>query len=47
MEVGSWSWVALVASLNRFDTDIEVVNPPELTEAFARLAARNAATAAR
>ncbi|TFC20829.1 helix-turn-helix transcriptional regulator [Cryobacterium glucosi] len=41
---GSWSWVALAASLNRFDTDIDVVGPPELTEAFARLAARNAAT---
>ncbi|MGY4858520.1 helix-turn-helix transcriptional regulator [Cryobacterium sp. AP23] len=43
--VGSWSWMALAASLGRFDTDIDVVGPPELTEAFARLAARNAATA--
>ena len=43
--VGSWSWVALVASLGRFDTDIEVVGPSELTGAFAELAARNAATA--
>jgi predicted DNA-binding transcriptional regulator YafY len=43
---GSWSWVGLAASLNRFDTDIDVVGPPELTDAFARLAARNAATAA-
>lgn len=43
--VGSWSWVALAASLGRFDTDIDVVGPPELTEAFAQLAARNAATA--
>jgi len=43
---GSWSWVALAASLCRFDTEIEVVGPPELTEAFARLASRNAATAA-
>ena len=42
---GAWSWVALAASLGRFDTDIEVVGPPELTEAFALLAARNAATA--
>lgn len=41
----SWSWVALAAELNRFDTDVEVVGPPELTQAFARLAARNAATA--
>jgi len=43
--VGSWSWVALAASLGRFDTDIEVVGPSELTGAFAELAARNAATA--
>ena len=42
---GSWSWVALAASLNRFDTAIEVVGPSELTGAFAELAARNAATA--
>ena len=47
LEAGSWSWVALAAALNRFDTDVEVVNPPELTEAFAQLAARNAATATR
>ena len=45
LEVGSWSWVALAATLNRFDADIEVVGPPELGEAFAQLAARNAATA--
>ncbi|WP_258059155.1 hypothetical protein [Arthrobacter sp. B1805] len=32
--------------LNRFDTDIDVVHPPELVEAFARLAIRNARTAA-
>lgn len=41
---GSWSWIALAASLNRFDTEIEVVGPPELKQAFAQLAARNAAT---
>ena len=45
--MGSWSWVALAASLGRFDTDIDVVGPPELAEAFAQLAARNAATATR
>jgi len=45
LEVGSWSWVALAASLNRFDADIEVVRPPELAQAFGVLAARNAATA--
>jgi predicted DNA-binding transcriptional regulator YafY len=47
LEVGSWSWVALAASLNRFDTDVHVVGPPELADAFATLAARNAATASR
>jgi predicted DNA-binding transcriptional regulator YafY len=46
LETGSWSWVALAAALNRFDTEIRVVGPPELTEAFAQLAKRNAATAA-
>ena len=46
LEAGSWSWIALAASLNRFDTDIEVIGPPELSAAFGRLAARNAATAA-
>jgi predicted DNA-binding transcriptional regulator YafY len=45
LEVGSWSWVALAAAFNRFDTDIQVVGPPELTQAFAQLAERNAATA--
>ena len=45
LEVGSWSWVALAAALNRFDTDIEVLHPPELKDAFAQLAARNSATA--
>jgi predicted DNA-binding transcriptional regulator YafY len=44
--VGSWSWMALAASINRFDTDVDVVGPPELREAFAQLAARNAVTAA-
>lgn len=45
LEVGSWSWVSLAAALNRFDTDIEVLHPPELRNAFALLAARNSATA--
>lgn len=47
LEVGSWSWVSLAAALNRFDSDIDVVGPPELTRAFAQLANRNAATVAR
>jgi predicted DNA-binding transcriptional regulator YafY len=46
LEVGSWSWVALAADLNRFDTDIDVIHPPQLKVAFAQLAARNSATAA-
>lgn len=47
LESGSWSWVALAASLNRFDADVDVVGPPELAEAFELLAARNASTARR
>jgi len=43
--VGSWSWIALAASLNRFDAPITVVGPRELQDAFAELAFRNAATA--
>lgn len=42
---GSWSWIALAASLGRFDAAIEVVGPPPLRRAFADLAARNAQTA--
>lgn len=45
LEVGSWSWAALAASFGRFGADIDVVGPPELTEAFGELAARYAATA--
>lgn len=43
--LGSWSWVGLAAGLGRFDTDIEVVGPDELKQAFARLARRYAAAA--
>ncbi|WP_394553127.1 helix-turn-helix transcriptional regulator [Agromyces sp. MMS24-JH15] len=46
LEVGSWSWVSLAAALNRFDADVDVVEPVELRDAFAVLAERNAATAA-
>lgn len=45
LESGSWSWVALAASLGRFDAAIEVVGPPELSAAFAELAERYAAAA--
>lgn len=40
LESGSWSWVALAASLGRFDAEMEVVSPPELREAFDALARR-------
>ena len=46
VEAGSWSWVALAASLGRFDADIQVVGPPELAEAFSALAGRYAAAGA-
>ncbi len=38
--IGSWSWAALVAQLGRFDTDMEVVSPPELRAEFARISKR-------
>jgi len=47
LELGSWSWVALAASVGRFDCDIEVVEPPELVDAFDELANRFATTVAR
>ncbi|GLY81265.1 DeoR family transcriptional regulator [Actinoallomurus iriomotensis] len=43
--LGSWSWPGLAAAIGRFDADIEVVGPPELKDAFARLAHRYAAAA--
>ena len=46
IEVGSWSWTALAAALNRFDADIDVIGPAELADAFAQLAARNSDTVA-
>jgi hypothetical protein len=46
VEAGSWSWIALAAWLGRFDTDIEVIGPPQLADAFAALATRCAASAA-
>lgn len=45
LAVGSWSWPALAAAVGRFDAAIEVVGPPELKDAFARLARRYAAAA--
>lgn len=46
LTLGSWSWVALAAEVARFDADVEVVGPPELAAACARLA-RSLAAAAR
>jgi len=43
VEAGSWSWIALAASFGRFDAEIEVVGPDELSDAFAELAGRYAA----
>ncbi|WP_328804144.1 WYL domain-containing protein [Occultella kanbiaonis] len=38
--VGSWSWVALAASIGRFDADVTQVAPGELAEAFELLSRR-------
>ncbi len=45
--LGSWSWTALATAFGRFDTDVEVIGPPELAAAFGALARRyrRAATA--
>ncbi|WP_085370653.1 YafY family protein [Leifsonia sp. NCR5] len=43
IHVGSWSWVALAASLGRFDAALEDVEPAQLREAFGMLAGRYAA----
>ncbi|NKY55903.1 helix-turn-helix transcriptional regulator [Nocardia flavorosea] len=40
LTAGSWSWAALAATLARFDTEIEVIGPPELRAAFAELSRR-------
>ena len=45
LDAGSWSWIALAASLGRFDADIEHVEPPQLAAAFGQLAQRFAAAA--
>jgi predicted DNA-binding transcriptional regulator YafY len=40
LTLGSWSWPSLAAAVARYDADLEVVGPPELREAFTRLARR-------
>jgi predicted DNA-binding transcriptional regulator YafY len=47
LTLGSWSWTGLAAAVARYDAEIEVVGPAELTDAFARLAARFGRTASR
>ncbi|GAA4622406.1 WYL domain-containing protein [Actinoallomurus vinaceus] len=42
LTLGSWSWTGLAAAIGRFDTDVEVIGPPQLATAFASLAARYA-----
>ncbi|GAB1333308.1 helix-turn-helix transcriptional regulator [Streptomyces sennicomposti] len=46
LTLGSWSWTGLAAALGRFDTDIDVIGPPQLATAFANLATRYARAAA-
>ncbi|MEU8728400.1 WYL domain-containing protein [Streptomyces tendae] len=46
LTLGSWSWPSLAAAFCLYDTDIEVVGPPALQEAFAGLAGRCARAAA-
>ncbi|SNY37687.1 helix-turn-helix transcriptional regulator [Paractinoplanes atraurantiacus] len=47
LTTGSWSWPALAAAIARFDADVEVIGPPELTSAFTHLAERFARITAR
>lgn len=42
---GAWSWAGLAASIARLDADIEVLDPPELADAFGELASRAARAA--
>ncbi|MER7005496.1 YafY family protein [Dactylosporangium sp. NPDC000555] len=46
LTLGSWSWSSLAAAIARFDTEIEVVGPAELADAFGHLARRFARTVA-
>ncbi|GHK00477.1 hypothetical protein ACWEWI_12305 [Streptomyces sp. NPDC003753] len=42
MRWSSSSWTGIAAAVGRFDTDIRVIGPPQLTRAFGELAARYA-----
>lgn len=46
LTLGSWSWPSLAAAFCLFGSDVEVVGPPALREAFAGLADRCARAAA-
>ncbi|MFJ6198220.1 hypothetical protein [Micromonospora sp. NPDC092111] len=46
LTLGSWSWPSLAAAIARFDTEIDVVGPAELVDAFDHLARRLTRTAA-
>ncbi|MFD5753542.1 helix-turn-helix transcriptional regulator [Streptomyces sp. NPDC127033] len=45
LTLGSWSWSGLAAAIGRFDTDVDVIGPPQLAAACADLAARYARAA--
>ncbi|MER6186728.1 WYL domain-containing protein [Streptomyces sp. NPDC001652] len=45
LTLGSWSWTGLAAALGRFDTEFDVIGPPQLATACADLAARYARAA--
>ncbi|MFD9950379.1 helix-turn-helix transcriptional regulator [Nonomuraea sp. NPDC059023] len=45
LTLGSWSWPSLAAAIARYDADIEVIGPDELTDAFEHLARRFTRTA--
>lgn len=45
LTLGAWSWIGLAAILARFDSDIHVIRPRQLKEAFATLANRFAVSA--
>ncbi|GAA2331326.1 WYL domain-containing protein [Streptomyces kunmingensis] len=45
LTLGSWSWTGLAAALGHFDTDIDIIGPPQLRTACAELAARYARAA--
>jgi predicted DNA-binding transcriptional regulator YafY len=42
MFMGAWSWIGLAALYGTFESDMQVVGPPELAEACARLSRRYA-----